>query len=75
MTTSENRAAPVPRWLALAGIGRTKGYQLLDTGEVDSIKVGRRRLVLLESWDAYVTRQLEAERSRRDAAGGRGSGQ
>lgn len=37
-------------------IGRTKGYELLDSGELESVYVGRRRLVVVESLEAFVDR-------------------
>lgn len=43
-------------------IGRTHLFDLLRRGEIASVKVGRRRLVLAESLDAYLAR-LIAEQS------------
>jgi excisionase family DNA binding protein len=40
----------------LTGVGNTKTYQLLNDDEIESITVGRRRLIVLASWHAYVER-------------------
>ena len=39
---------------AAAGFGRTKLYELLDEGTVSAIKVGRRRLVRVNSLLAFL---------------------
>jgi excisionase family DNA binding protein len=44
------------RAMAMLGIGRTKLYELMATGELETISIGRRRLVLLASIDAFVER-------------------
>ena len=38
------------------GIARTKVWALLATGEIESLKVGRRRLVPADAVSAYVER-------------------
>ena len=35
-------------------IGRTLLYQLMDAGELETVKIGRRRLVVASSIDAYI---------------------
>jgi hypothetical protein len=40
------------------GIGNTKTYELLKTGELESIKVGKRRLIVMESYRRYIAKQL-----------------
>ena len=39
---------------ARLGIGRTKFYELLDSRAFKSVKIGRRRLVVSESLDAFI---------------------
>lgn len=49
----------------LGGISRTKFYQLLTTGELKGVSIGRKRLVLASSVRGYVERlagQSEAAR-------------
>ena len=42
--------------MSILGIGKTKLYELLAEGELEAIRVGRRRLILQESIDALVER-------------------
>lgn len=43
------------------GIGRSKTYQLLMSGELASIKIGSRRLVAVNSIASYIQHQLHAD--------------
>ena len=36
---------PISRFCQLYGIGRTKTYELIDAGKLDTVKVGRKRLI------------------------------
>jgi len=38
----------------LSGIGRTTLYSLLSAGDIRSVRIGRRRLVVVESLRAYL---------------------
>ncbi len=40
----------------LGGIGRTRLFEMLKTGELPSVKIGRRRMVLVSDIEAYVER-------------------
>ena len=43
----------------LLGVGRTFVYaELLAKGRLESIKLGRRRLILREALDAFIAREL-----------------
>lgn len=42
---------------ALGGIGRSTLYLLLRTGELGSVKIGRRRLVPQSQIDAFIARR------------------
>jgi excisionase family DNA binding protein len=46
----------IDRAMRMLGIGKTKLYELIGTGELETIHVGRRTLVLRESIDAMVQR-------------------
>ncbi|PZS03247.1 MAG: DNA-binding protein [Pseudonocardiales bacterium] len=50
----------------LGGIGRTKLYELYASGELDTVKIGRRRFVIADSIDRYIERLAGG-----DARGGR----
>lgn len=47
----------IPRAIELLGIGRSKLYELIAEGEIDTIKVGSATLVVVTSLKASVLRQ------------------
>jgi excisionase family DNA binding protein len=47
----------IPRAMEMLGIGRTKLYDLINEGEIDTIKVGSATLVVVTSLKAFVMRQ------------------
>jgi excisionase family DNA binding protein len=50
-------SAPINEFCALSGLGRTKVYEMLDGGELDSIKIGKRRLIIIDSYRKLIERQ------------------
>ncbi len=54
---SDRITAPVGEFRRLAGIGHSKVYELLAAGELDSITIGRRRLIVLVSYQRLIERQ------------------
>jgi excisionase family DNA binding protein len=46
----------------MTGLGRSKLYQLMDAGEIRSVKVGKRRLIPVSALREFVAR-LEAEQA------------
>lgn len=61
MTTTESAiAAPllvsVDRMAEMLGIGRTRAYELVGTGELPSVLIGRSRRVAVVDVAAYVDR-------------------
>ena len=40
-------------------VGRSKIYELLDSGELESVRIGDRRLVPVEALEAFVARLRE----------------
>lgn len=53
----EIRAASIRRICEMYGLGRTKVYALLASGEIWGRKVGRRTLVDTETVEAWISRQ------------------
>jgi excisionase family DNA binding protein len=54
---------------ALGGLGRTKVYELITSGELRTVKIGRRRFVPAAAVEEYVARlERRAEKSRLGAA-------
>lgn len=54
---SEPLVVSVNEGCRLAGIGRTKFYELINDGKVKTVTIGRRRLVLIAS----IREMLEAQ--------------
>jgi excisionase family DNA binding protein len=52
--------------MRMLGIGRTKLYELIATGELETIHIGRRTLVLQESIDSFVQRLRQQNTGGRD---------
>ena len=51
---------PVPQFLGMAGLGRTKCYELIGSGDLETILIGRRRLVVVDSYRKLIERQQAA---------------
>jgi excisionase family DNA binding protein len=45
------------------GLGRSKVYELIRTGTLRTVKIGRRRLVPAEALSAYVARLVSEQAS------------
>lgn len=48
-------------WEAL-GIGRTKFLELVRAGEIETVRIGRRRLVSAEALEAYAAKLTDETR-------------
>ncbi|RIV83408.1 DNA-binding protein [Aurantiacibacter zhengii] len=55
----EPLALPPKEAFAAIGVGVTKGYELIASGDLQTFKVGRATRVTTESIRAYVARQIE----------------
>jgi hypothetical protein len=60
---SDEYSCGITEFLRRTGVGRTKLYELLKNGEVESFRLDAKRLILLGSWAAYVARRQAAERA------------
>ena len=58
----------VPEAAEISSLGRSKLYELIASGELESIKVGRARLIPADALQAFVARLREEQHA---AAGGR----
>lgn len=54
--------------IARTSLGRSKVYELLASGELGSVKVGRRRLIPARSLDEFVERLRAGSGAPRPAA-------
>jgi hypothetical protein len=50
--------ATIQQFLQLSGLGHSTAYGLINSGVLDTITIGRRRLVVLDSWRREVARRL-----------------
>jgi hypothetical protein len=49
----------------LSGIGRSRIYELLDAGELGSVHLGARRLIVIDSYRRLLTKLKAAEAENR----------
>ncbi len=71
--------APVAEFCRLSGLGRSRVYELIGDGTLDSITIGKRRLIVIDSYRRLVERRRSAvetlsapsRRRTRDAADAR----
>jgi excisionase family DNA binding protein len=66
--TSEFRSAPgnaplltIEEAAALLKIGRTNTYGLVMAGQIQSVKIGRRRLVVASGLQVFIDRLIEEQ--------------
>ena len=55
---TERLTVRIPAAMAMLSLSRSKFYDLMDGGEIATIKVGRARLVVVQSLRDYVARQI-----------------
>lgn len=59
--------ASIVNFCEMSDLGRSKVYELLDAGDLDSIKIGKRRLIVLDSYHKLIERQRAAGATTRGA--------
>ena len=52
----------------LVGLGKTKLYEVMGTGELPFLKIGTRRLIRVTDLEAWIERQSGIAQSERSAA-------
>jgi excisionase family DNA binding protein len=62
--TLEKRAYSVEQAAYYIGGSRPTVYRLMDSGDLPSIHIGRRRMILKEDLDKFLDRQLAREGNR-----------
>ena len=63
--------APIPRWCAMSGMGRSKTYDHLGRGDLRAVKVGNRTLIDVAhglTWMASLPQAEIAPSRKREAA-------
>jgi excisionase family DNA binding protein len=61
-TRIEPLSVDIPGACQLTGLGRSKLYELLAKGEIASVKIGKRRLILVAELRAWLQRLAHAQR-------------
>ena len=54
--------APVDVFCQMSGLGSRKVWEMISDGTLTSVLVGRRRLVVIESWRRYIADQCATVR-------------
>jgi len=60
METIDCITAPISEFCKIAGIGRSLVYEMIGDGRLDSILIGKRRLIVIDSYRRLVERQRSA---------------
>jgi excisionase family DNA binding protein len=56
ITETDVITASIQEFIRISGLGNTTIYKLLNDGELESVNVGRRRLILIDSYRRYLKR-------------------
>jgi hypothetical protein len=59
---------PLDTWQQISGVGRSKTYEMLKTGELRGIKLGKRLLIDIEAGLATLAAMPLAQIGKREAA-------
>lgn len=65
MSGGEQSTAPdrltvrIPTAKAMLGLGRSKVYDLMDDGEIETVKAGKARLVIVQSLHDFIARHRQ----------------
>ncbi len=58
MAEQSSRAMSMAQFSSQYGVGRTKVFELVATGELVTVTVGRRRLVPVDSAEAWLATKI-----------------
>lgn len=56
-------AVPTKTGFEMLGVGTTKGYELINSGELEVFKIGRATRITTASINAFVARRLSEQRA------------
>jgi excisionase family DNA binding protein len=65
----EKRLLDVETFADVMGIKRTLAWQLISRGEIESIKIGKRRLIPSEAIDQFIQTQRDRQSQERRSPG------
>jgi len=60
MDTPDRITVPVGEFCRLAGIGRSLVYEMIGDGRLESILIGKRRLIVLDSYRQLIERKRQS---------------
>jgi len=69
MDTPDRITVPVGEFCRLAGIGRSLVYEMIGDGRLESILIGKRRLIVLDSYRRLIERQRAVPAPRTNSFG------
>jgi excisionase family DNA binding protein len=49
----------IPTAMAMLGLGRSKIYDLMDNREIETVKAGKARLIIVQSLHDFIARHRE----------------
>src|SRR5215469_13383702 len=52
--------APIGPFCRDNGVGRTKVYELIGDGEIESVTIGRKRYIIIQSYIEFLRRQAQS---------------
>jgi hypothetical protein len=52
--------APIGPFCRDNGVGRTKVYELIGDGEIESVTIGRKRYIIVQSYIEFLRRQAQS---------------
>ena len=56
LESSDIISVTIREFCRISGIGRSRIYELLDAGELESVHIGARRLILIDSYRRLIER-------------------
>jgi hypothetical protein len=63
--TTDIITATIPRFREISGIGRSRIYELLDAGDLESVHLGARRLIVIDSYRRLLAKLQAVEAGNR----------
>jgi len=59
LTESHRLTVRIPTAMAMLGLGRSKIYDLMDSREIETVKAGKARLIVVQSLHDFIARHRE----------------
>jgi hypothetical protein len=59
MSFDDRITAPPREFMRISGLGETTTYEMINDGRLESIKVGKRRLIVIDSYYRLIKQQVK----------------